>query len=316
MLSGATSWLETDMSYAVESGDPLITVIILTYNRLVLLRKAIESVQSQTLSDWELVIVDDGSTDGTVEAIRNMNDSRIRVLARQHIGLLGVLRNEGVAVAKGKWLAFLDSDDLWLADKLEKQLNKLTKEKRLWNYGRSQLINEDGQVLSGKDTGRIIEGWIAKEVIQAEVDFSMSSIIMEKKLFEKLGGYSADPRLFHRESIEFALRLALSAETSVVEDTVALIRVHSGRSSNFLKDHYERSAELYRFCLNYLMDETHKNLARQRMAFHLAEAGVDSMFKGKIKKGISQLWSAIKNGDGFLQILSALKRGIFAVGKG
>lgn len=105
MLSGATSWLETDMSYAVESGDPLITVIILTYNRLVLLRKAIESVQSQTLSDWELVIVDDGSTDGTVEAIRNMNDSRIRVLARQHIGLLGVLRNEGVAVAKGKWLA-------------------------------------------------------------------------------------------------------------------------------------------------------------------------------------------------------------------
>jgi GT2 family glycosyltransferase len=146
-------------------------------------------------------------------------------------------------------------------------------------------------------------------VIKAEIDFSMSSMMIEKKLFNELGGYSADARLFHREDIEFALRLALAAEASIVEDTVALIRVHPERSSNFLKHHFERSAELYRFCLDYhLTDLAHRKLAKQRMALHLTEAGVESIFEGDIRKGIGQFWSGIKNGDRFIHVLSTLKR--------
>jgi len=294
-----------------ESTDPLVTAIILSYNRLGLLREAIDSIRSQTLTSWELIIVDDGSTDGTVEAIRELNDSRIRVLALQHIGLLGVLRNEGAGVARGKWLAYLDSDDLWLPQKLEKQVSKLVEEKRLWNYGKSQLIDKDGKIIEGKDIGKIISGWVVDEVIKTEIDFSMSSIMIEKELFDRLGGYSDDPRLFHREDIEFALRLALTAEASVVEDTIALIRIHPERSSNFLEHRYERSAELYRFCLDsHLTDKSQRELARQRMAFHLTEAGVDSLFEGNIKKGATQIWSGIRNGDKFAHILSALKRGI------
>jgi glycosyltransferase involved in cell wall biosynthesis len=294
-----------------ESTGPLVTVIILTYNRLALLCEAVDSVRLQTWPDWELVIVDDGSTDGTVEAIRSLNDSRIRVLVLQHSGHLGVLRNQGAAVAKGKWLAYLDSDDLWLPDKLEKQLSRLAEEKRRWNYGKSQLIDKDGNIIAGKDIGKLIGGRVAKEVINTEIDFSMSSIVIEKELFENLGGYSADPRLFHREDIEFALRLALATEASVVEDTVALIRVHHDRSSNFLDHHFERSAELYRFCLDYhLTDKTHRKLATQRMAHHLTEAGIDSMLEGKLKKGAVQLWCGIKNGDRFLHVVSAMKRGI------
>jgi hypothetical protein len=105
--------------------------------------------------------------------------------------------------------------------------------------------------------------------------------------------------------------LALNAEASVVEDTVALIRVHPERSSNFLDHHFERSAELYRFCLDFhLTDKTHRKIATRRMAHHLTEAGVDRLFEGKVKKGVSQLWSGVKNGDRVLHIFSALKRGL------
>jgi len=300
-----------DIVLAAKERPPLVTAIIPTYNRLALLLEAIDSVRSQTLPFWELVIVDDGSTDGTAEAITNLNDRRIRVLSLQHIGLMGVLRNEGAAVANGKWLAFLDSDDLWLKDKLERQVRKLDEDSRRWNYGGSQLIDKDRLVLSEKNNGRIVGGWIAKEVIKGELDFSASSIIVERNLFEKLGGFSADPRLFYREDFEFTLRLALNAEASVVEETVALIREHSGRSSKFLDRANLRSADMYRFCLEYhLSDPIHRKLAKRQRARLLAEACVDSLSGGKTKEGIRQLWSALINGDKYRHILSALIRGV------
>src|SRR5580765_5393661 len=99
--------------------NPLVTVVIPTYNRLALVQQAIASVIAQTYRNWELIIVDDGSDDGTPEAIISINNPRIKLVTKSHVGNIALMRNAGVDEGSGEWLAFLDSDDIWLPQKLE-----------------------------------------------------------------------------------------------------------------------------------------------------------------------------------------------------
>ena len=100
----------------------LVTVVIPTYNRYSFIREAIESVIAQTYSNWELIIVDDGSTDDTATYIKSIPDKRIHLLELQHCGNIAMLRNIGAKSASGQWITFLDSDDMWVPEKLETQL--------------------------------------------------------------------------------------------------------------------------------------------------------------------------------------------------
>ena len=104
--------------------SPTISVVMPTYNRGYIIRRAIESVINQTCADWEMVIVDDGSDDDTEDIIASYGDSRI-VYRRQDAGKKGAAaaRNAGIAMSRGEYVAFIDSDDEWLPKKLEAQLN-------------------------------------------------------------------------------------------------------------------------------------------------------------------------------------------------
>jgi len=100
----------------------LISVVIPTYNRADDLKKAIESVINQTYADWELLVIDNHSTDHTREIIDNINDKRIRLFEIDNQGVIAASRNLGINNSKGKYVAFLDSDDIWTEDKLEKSM--------------------------------------------------------------------------------------------------------------------------------------------------------------------------------------------------
>ncbi len=104
--------------------SPEISVIIPAYNAQDHIEATIRSVQEQTFTDWELIVVDDGSEDRTAEIIRNMacSDSRIRFIANERNRGVAFSRNRGIDTSKGRFIAFLDADDLWRAQKLEKQL--------------------------------------------------------------------------------------------------------------------------------------------------------------------------------------------------
>ena len=104
------------------SYKPLISVIIATYNRADLIYQAIQSVLNQTFQDFEIIIVDDGSTDNTEEIIRSIDDVRINYLYTANWGGPARPRNIGIKLAKGDYIAFCDADDYWVADKLKKQL--------------------------------------------------------------------------------------------------------------------------------------------------------------------------------------------------
>ena len=104
---------------------PKVSVVIPAWNRRGSLRMSVESVLRQTFTDFELIVVDDGSTDGTMEAIADITDPRLRRLAHEVNRGVSAARNTGIKAARGAWVAFQDSDDEWLPLKLEKQMARL-----------------------------------------------------------------------------------------------------------------------------------------------------------------------------------------------
>lgn len=102
--------------------NAIFSVIIPTYNRAGLLKRCIESVLAQTFSDWEAIVVDNYSEDNTEEVVNSFNDPRIVYVKNHNYGVISVSRNKGIEISKGGWICFLDSDDIWLPNKLESML--------------------------------------------------------------------------------------------------------------------------------------------------------------------------------------------------
>ena len=292
---------------------PLISIVIPTYNRELLLQKAIASVLAQTYTSWELIVVDDGSTDDTAEIIYSLKDSRIQLLALPHMGNIASLRNAGAKAGSGEWIAFLDSDDEWVSNKLEIQLSLLLQEKKRWSYGGYELINEVSQTIPDKSgTFRPVSGWIARPLITTEVAVNIGSLMVERKLFYEMGGFNTEPKLLYREDYELALRLALRTEALAVPDLLVRIREHPHRSTNASDDGYERTAFVYQHFINSHPGNGLEQLARRRMAFHLAEIAVNCMKNGKYFPATHQLAKAFVNGDSLRHLFSAIRRGIIA----
>src|SRR5215475_3690336 len=101
---------------------PLVSAIVTAYNRADTVRRAIESIQAQTMSDLEIVVVDDASQDDTVDVVLSIDEPRLRLVRNIRNRGIGGAKNVGVENAQGEYIAFLDSDDTWEADKLERQL--------------------------------------------------------------------------------------------------------------------------------------------------------------------------------------------------
>jgi glycosyltransferase involved in cell wall biosynthesis len=109
----------------MENSSIAVSVVIPTYNRASLLGRAIKSVLEQTYQDFEIIVVDDASTDNTEEVVRNLRDRRIRYLRHEKNRGGSAARNTGIRAAWGQYIAFQDSDDEWLPEKLKKQMEVL-----------------------------------------------------------------------------------------------------------------------------------------------------------------------------------------------
>ncbi|WP_290727205.1 glycosyltransferase family 2 protein [Fibrobacter sp. UBA2449] len=138
----------------------LVSIIMPSYNTAPYIAESINSVIAQTYADWELIIVDDASTDNTDEVVASCHpreggdlSSRIRYLKNDRNRGAAYSRNRALREAKGKWIAFLDSDDLWAPDKLEKQIAFMEKNGYAFSYTRYGEMDEDG-----KPTGTIVGG--------------------------------------------------------------------------------------------------------------------------------------------------------------
>lgn len=288
----------------------LVSVIIPTYNRRQYVLEAIRSVTNQTYKHWELIIVDDGSVDDTIEMIKALNDSRIRIIENEHKGHVGWLRNKAVAASTGSFIAFLDSDDLWMPQKLALQIKSIQYSNKNCCYCGHELIDEAGNKLSFKTRPYTAHsGWIAEQIISAEAAVSIGSLLIERTLFDEAGGFSTDEEINFREDYEFVLRIAMKTEIIALPDILVQVREHSKRSTNRLVDSNERTAATFtKFLATNPADKLAK-AARIRRGYHLAEAAVKNLQQKKYLLAATQLRKSFIDDRDLRHLLSSLKRG-------
>jgi glycosyltransferase involved in cell wall biosynthesis len=294
-----------------ESGEsPLITIVIPTYNRLAFLQEAVASVVAQSYSRWELIVVDDGSDDGTTRDFICSPDPRISFISLSHTGNIASLRNTGAKAGKGEWLAFLDSDDIWMPEKLEIQIRKLYEEKRRWGYGKFVLMDEQMNPIPNK-AGAFYpySGWIVKELVATTASVNIGSLVVERSFFEELDGFNTDPELLFREDYELTLRLATKAAATVNEELLLKVREHRGRSTTMYGLGHDRTAAVYKYFIQSNPEKELFIMATQRMAYELAESASYHLVRKKYLRGIKQLCRAFINGDSLRHLLSSGKRG-------
>lgn len=257
-----------------------------------------------------MIVVDDGSDDGTAGVINAMNDPRIKLLTKPHTGNIALLRNIGVDEGAGEWLAFLDSDDIWISRKLEMQLSFLLKEGKRWGYGGFELMNDDMRTIPNKaGQYRPISGWIIKEVLATEASVTIGTLMIERSLFMEAGRFNQDAKLIFREDYELVLRLALKSEALAVPDLLIRIREHEGRATSGSPDAHDRTAVMYEHFIHSCPEKALVNIARRRMAGELAESAGKSIMRKKYLQATRKLGKALINGDKVRHLFSVVRRG-------
>jgi glycosyltransferase involved in cell wall biosynthesis len=206
---------------------PHVSVILPAFNRVQYLRAAVESVFAQSYVDWELVIADDGSDEETRGYLRSLASSRVRTLLLPHRGNPSLVRNVAVRAARGRYVAFLDSDDLWAPMKLAKQIDALGDgAERGWSYTGCDLIDASGRHLaidSRSTPGPT--GWIFEAVLRLQVSISMATVVAERELIEAIGAF--DEQQLFAEWQDLCLRLALRSEAAALSEVLCSVRLHA-----------------------------------------------------------------------------------------
>jgi len=200
-----------------------ISVIIPTYNYGRFLREAIDSALVQTCPALEIIVVDDGSTDETSRILAGYGD-RIRTICQENQGV-GAARNAGIAAARGEYLAFLDSDDIWTPKKLERQIALFAADPDLGlvHCGAESFDNQGkiSVLLSG------MQGWVASDLLRLNrevITAPGSSILVPKCIAEEMGGF--DPVLQPSEDWDFCYRVSVRYRVGFVPEVLLRYRLH------------------------------------------------------------------------------------------
>jgi glycosyltransferase involved in cell wall biosynthesis len=202
---------------------PTVSVIIPTYNRAHLIGRAIKSVLNQTYQDFELIIIDDGSTDNTEDIIRQFQEKDKRIKYKKHDKNKGgsAARNTGIKNSKGKYIAFQDSDDEWLPNKLEKQMKIFKKESPnlgIVYTGFYRIKDSEKEYIPSheivKKEGRIYEDLLKESFITTQ------SILVRKECFKKVGIF--DEKLPRLQDWELVIRLSKYYDFKCIDEPLLI----------------------------------------------------------------------------------------------
>ncbi len=221
---------------------PLISVIIPTYNRLELLKQTVASVQAQTFKDYELIIVDDGSSDGTPQWLRVTPD--ITFVSQTNSGI-AASRNRGASLSSGQWLCFLDHDDLWDRRKLEIQAAFAAQNAEVG------LLAVRHVKLGSRAKPPRNPSWIKGDLFLKEYSESFihtSSVMIRKDVFEIVGGFPTEYGF--ADEFDVWLKIAKSYPVAYYDEPLVFIRLYDSNTSHnrvgvrnetyrILKRHYD-----------------------------------------------------------------------------
>jgi glycosyltransferase involved in cell wall biosynthesis len=213
---------------------PTVSVVMAAKNYAGFLPAAVESVQAQTFADWELLVVDDGSSDHTPDAVRPfLGDSRVRYFRSDRLGQPRA-KNLGIGLSRGEFVAYLDADDAWQPTKLEKQLALFRQSPEVGVvFCRRSLIDEAGNALPAKPSPTPPRGRVLRDLfVQNFVCFS--SVVVRRRVFEHVGGF--DPQWDLAIDYDLWLRVARHHAFDFVDEELVLYRTGHGNLSKKLSD--------------------------------------------------------------------------------
>ena len=209
--------------------NPLVTVIIPTYNRAKYIEDTIRSVINQTYKNLEIIVYDDGSTDNTKEIVESFKDKRIKYFWQKNSGMPAVPRNKAINHSSGEYIAFIDSDDLWLPNKLEKQLKEY------------EQNNNVGLVCTSIIQFNENDEWI-KNLELSDKDFTfksllfnshvrLSSVLVKKSVLNDVGLFDENPIIRVGEDYELWLRISKKYKIKYIDLPLTRYRHHIGNIS-------------------------------------------------------------------------------------
>jgi glycosyltransferase involved in cell wall biosynthesis len=269
---------------------PLVTVIVNLYNGEATVAEALESVLAQSFADWELLVWDDCSTDGSAKIVHRFTDPRIRYVRSDCRLSLGQARQAAIQLANGEWIAFLDQDDLWLPNKLERQIS-LAREKPDAGlvYGRAVRFYPSGAQRDydqAHDYAPLPEGDIFASLFSDSCYIAMSSAMFRRSAVNAVGGIPAAITIIPDYYLYTAVARRFSA--AAVQQVVCRYRMHPGNvsQSNAMAVHEEalRLMDLWRG------DVPPKMLAKCKRHHSAQLALAEMRGRASFFRGLRRLW--------------------------
>lgn len=272
--------------------NPLVSVVIPTHNASLFIAETILSVLSQTIYNIEVIIVDDASSDNTLQIVQNLagKDNRIRYFAQEQRRGVSAARNLGIKKSQGNYIAFIDHDDLWLPQKLEKQLPLFKKDPEVGLvYSREVIMSEDGKI-KGLTGGfdRPLRGYVFKELFIRHF-IPIQTVVIKREVFDNLDEWFVES-MEMAEEVELFLRIAYKWKVDYCDEVLAKWRTHPWNDSKLrlgllVKDYnviLERLAyKIPNFPVDYKKEINSKRrwIAATRVKVLMAEGNKKEAFK-------------------------------------
>lgn len=286
---------------------PIISVVIPVYNGEKTIQETIESVLNQTFSEFELIVINDGSQDSTLEIVSNIKDTRLRIFSYSNAGL-SASRNRGISQAVGDYISFIDADDLWSQDKLESQFQALqTNSQAAVAYSWTNSINELGE-FSRRGSHYTVNGNVYANLLIFNFLENGSNALFRQQVFTKVGKF--DESLTAAEDWDMYLRLAAHYQFIAVPSAQILYRVSENSMSCNVSQLEKESLKVIEKAfaqapksLQYLKKQSVANLYKY-LTFKTLEGYPD---REHGIKAVGFLWGFIKNDPSMIQNKISLK---------
>jgi teichuronic acid biosynthesis glycosyltransferase TuaG len=247
----------------MQNRKPSVSVIVTTFNRKELLKETLDSILNQTFKDFELIVVDNYSNYDFYKYIKGFNDDRIKPFQNQNNGIIAINRNFGVKKAKGKYLAFCDDDDLWMNNKLEKQLTILKYDENIVGLGSRVIKFDGGKSWKNKNKNRNLK-LSFKQLFYDTAPLS-SLIVLNKGLF-----FDESEEYLGVEDADYQLQLAFHSNQTlmILSEPLIFYRIHNQNES---KKKIEKN-NFFNVLEKYKNELSHKEFNRKKAHLHFSRA--------------------------------------------
>lgn len=214
-----------------------VSIVIPSYNRGHSIGRTLESIQKQTYKNWEAIVIDNHSQDNTDQVLDGFKDSRISLLKIHNNGVIAASRNAGIRVAEGKWIAFLDSDDWWMPEKLKVSMTYLNRGADLVYHDLYSVKKNKQRIHIRKARTRRLKTPVYVDLLVNGNALNNSSVVVRKQLLTSIDGLSEEPDLIAAEDYDAWLRIAkISEKFYKINETLGYYWAGGGNISNTERD--------------------------------------------------------------------------------